>query len=89
MNVLRIALAALAIGSNPPVASAQQVGRLFHSASERAELDSLRKAKSQQPKPAATKSASEPQPVRFDGYVVRSDGKSTLWVNGSAVSSAR
>lgn len=89
MNVLRIALAALAIGSNPPLASAQQIGRLFHSASERAELDSLRKAKSQHQKPAATKSASGPQPAQLDGYVVRSDGKSTLWVNGSAVSSTR
>ena len=89
MNMLRIALAALAIGSNPQLASAQQIGRLFHSASERAALDSLRKAKSHPQKPAATKSSSEPRPTQFDGYVVRSDGKSTLWVNGSAVSSTR
>lgn len=87
--MFRIALAALAIGSISPLASAQQIGRLFHSAGERAALDSLRKAKSQQPKPAAAKPSTDPQTTKLDGYVVRSDGKSTLWVNGSAVSGAR
>lgn len=89
MSVLRIALAALAIGSSPAVANAQQIGRLFHSAGERAALDSQRKAKSQPPKPVAAKSSADPQSAQFDGYIVRSDGKSTLWINGTVVSSIR
>jgi hypothetical protein len=89
MSMLRIALAALAIGSGSPPACAQQIGRLFHSAGERAALDSLRKAKSQQQKPVTAKSTSGAQVTQFDGYVVRSDGKSTLWVDGHAVSRTR
>jgi hypothetical protein len=89
MRTLQIALAALAIGSSPAVANAQQIGRLFHSESERAALDSQRKAKSQQQNPAAAKPSADPQSTQFDGYVVRSDGKATLWVNGTAVSSSR
>jgi hypothetical protein len=88
MKMLRIALATLAIGSSAPPAGAQQIGRLFHSAGERAALDSLRKAKSQQQKPIA-KSTSDAQSAQFDGYVARSDGKSTLWINGHAVSRTR
>ena len=89
MSMFRIALAALAIGISSPLASAQQIGRLFHSAGERAALNSLRKATLQQQKPVAAKASRDPQTTKLDGYVVRSDGKSTLWINGSAVSGTR
>jgi hypothetical protein len=48
----------------------------------------MRKARLQPQKPPAPR-PSEPQTAQLDGYVVRSDGKSTIWVNGSAVRNAR
>ena len=85
---IRILAIALFIGIAPAAAGAEPLGRLFHSPAERSALDSMRKAKLQPQKPAAPR-PSEPQTAQLDGYVLRSDGKSTLWVNGSAVSNAR
>jgi hypothetical protein len=85
---IRILAIALLMGVSPASADAESLGRLFHSAAERSALDSVRKAKLQPQKPAAPR-PSEPQTVQLDGYVARSDGKSTIWVNGSAVRSAR
>lgn len=72
----------------PGPLGAQQVGRLFHTPAERSALDALRKAKPQPQKPAA-RPAGEAQSARLDGYVTRSDGKSTLWVNGNTVARTR
>ena len=85
---IRILAIALFIGIAPAAAGAEPLGRLFHSPAERSALDSMRKTKLQPQKPAAPR-PSEPQTAQLDGYVLRSDGKSTLWVNGSAVSNAR
>jgi hypothetical protein len=85
---IRILAVALFIGIAPAPAGAESLGRLFHSAAERSALDSMRKAKLQPQKPAAPRPP-EPQTAQLDGYVLRSDGRSTLWVNGSAVSNAR
>ena len=63
-------------------AGAQEIGRLFHPTGQRNALDSLRKAKPQQQKPPGPEQAASAQPARVDGYVLRSDGKSMLWVNG-------
>jgi hypothetical protein len=79
---------ALLMGLGPAPADAESLGRLFHSAAERSALDSLRKARLQPQKPAAPR-PSGPETAQLDGYVVRSDGKSTIWVNGTAVRSAR
>ena len=62
-------------------AGAQEMGRLFHSAEQRNALDGLRKTKPLQKPPASPASLSS-QPVRLDGYVLRPDGKSMVWVNG-------
>ena len=88
MKALQAAIAAILFGVASSPAGAQQIGRLFHSAAERSALDSLRRTKPA-PKPAAPRASPDPQSTRLDGYVVRSDGKSTLWVNGSAVSGTR
>jgi hypothetical protein len=88
MTHLRAFACALLIAMNPAQLGAQQMGRLFFSPAERSLLDSLRKAKPPAQKPAAP-SPAEAQSARLDGYVVRSDGKSTVWVNGSAVARAR
>ena len=61
-----------------PVARAQELGRLFFTPDQRAALDARRKARSPD-KPAATVISPT---TRLDGYVQRSGGPSTVWVNG-------
>jgi len=65
-----------------PSARAQEVGRLFFTPQQRADLDARRKARVPD-KPAAAAVAS---PVtRLDGYVKRSGAPSTVWINGESV----
>jgi len=61
-----------------PVARAQELGRLFFTPDQRAALDARRKARS--PDKAAATVVSPT--TRLDGYVQRSGGPSTVWVNG-------
>ncbi len=89
MTVGRSLIAILLVAACLDRARAESLGRLFHSAAERSALDALRKEKSKPPKPAPPSSATEPLGHRLDGYVLRSDGRSTLWVNGSAVANKR
>jgi len=62
--------------------SAQQLGRLFFTPEQRAALDARRKARVPD-KPAAAIVASPT--TRLDGYVKRSSGPSTVWVNGESL----
>ena len=74
----RIAIGVLALlitGS----AFAQEVGRLFFTPEQRAALDARRKARV--PDKAAATVVASPT-TRVDGYVQRSTGPSTVWVNG-------
>ena len=73
-------LAALALPLAP--AQAQELGRLFFTPDQRAALDARRKARVPD-KPAAAAVASPT--TRLDGYVRRSDGPSTVWVNGEGL----
>lgn len=66
-------------------------GRLFSSQAERKQLDILRQnqklivvspQKSTQLEPVAVEL---PEPVTMQGYVKRSDGSTTLWINNKAV----
>ncbi|MBI1942484.1 MAG: hypothetical protein HYS35_02365 [Betaproteobacteria bacterium] len=66
-----------------PVASAQELGRLFFTPEQRAALDARRKARVPD-KPAAVPQVEQPQ-TRVDGVVRRSAGRSTVWVNGQAI----
>jgi hypothetical protein len=75
----RIAFVALALGLAPSTCLAQEVGRLFFTPDQRAALDARRKARVPD-KPAAVVVASPT--TRVDGYVQRSGGNSTVWVNG-------
>jgi hypothetical protein len=62
-------------------AQAQELGRLFFTPEQRAALDARRKARVPD-KPAAAVAA----PLsRLDGYVKRSSGPSTVWINGEPV----
>ncbi len=73
-------LAALALPLAP--AQAQELGRLFFTPEQRAALDARRKARVPD-KPAAAAIASPT--TRLDGYVKRSSGPSTVWVNGEGL----
>ena len=76
-------------------AETTQFGRLFSKPSERANLDVLRKNQqlkvtTPQDKQASedgeeSESAAQLDPITLQGYVKRSDGASTLWVNNQAV----
>ncbi len=68
------------------VVSAQELGRLFFTPEQRAALDARRKARIPD-KAAPTPSVASPT-TRLDGYVRRSDGRSTVWVNGERVDQA-
>ncbi len=60
--------------------SAQELGRLFFTPTQREALDARRRARVPD-KPAAAPLVISPT-TRLDGYVRRSDGRSTVWVNG-------
>ena len=74
---LALLLALLSAGP----AAAQQLGRLFFTPEQRAALDARRAARMPD-KPAAV---AESPTTRVDGYVKRSSGKSTVWVDGEAM----
>jgi hypothetical protein len=74
-------LATLLLCSHIPC-DAQELGRLFFTPEQRAALDARRKARVPD-KPAAQVTASPT--TRLDGYVKRSGGPSTVFVNGEAV----
>jgi hypothetical protein len=76
------ALVGLLLATASAAAVAQELGRLFFTPEQRAELDARRKARVPD-KPAAV--LIESPSTTLDGYVKRSDGKSTLWLNGEAV----
>jgi hypothetical protein len=62
---------------------AQDLGRLFFTPEQRAALDARRKARVPD-KPSAMPLIISPT-TRLDGFVRRSDGRSTVWVNGASV----
>lgn len=73
-------IAVLALAALPYVpCHGEELGRLFFTPAERAALDEQRRA--------VTVSAAVsrvPEPLRLDGYVLRADGRTTVWVNGEA-----
>lgn len=75
---LLAALMALFLGGLGECVAADP-GRLFYTPAQRAQLEAARASNA----PPATRS--EPRsasPLRFDGIVIRSDGRSVSWVNG-------
>jgi len=79
---MRLALVILALALAPAPVRAQELGRLFFTPEQRAALDARRKARMPD-KPAAAAVAT---PVtRLDGYVKRSAGPPTVWINGESV----
>jgi hypothetical protein len=68
---------------NLQAAVAQELGRLFFTPEQREALDARRKARVPD-KPAAAPVVASPT-TRLDGYVQRSGGRSTVFVNGEAL----
>ena len=68
---------AAAAPTEPP--REDDLGTLFHSPQERARLDKMRRG--EPPEPAAGKRA----PAAVTGFVQRSDGRNTVWIDGRPV----
>ena len=75
-------LAGIVFAAASTAAAAQELGRLFFTPEQRAELDAQRKARVPD-KPAAA--LLESPSTTLDGYVKRSNGQSTVWLNGEPV----
>jgi hypothetical protein len=63
-------------------AAAVDFGTLFHSAEERAQLDRVRRGEPAVPTALPERPTVPPE---ITGYVKRSDGRNTLWLDGFAV----
>ena len=74
-------LVALALCALATTAGAAQLDRLFHTPEERERLDRLRRGE-----PVATATASEPaRRKELTGFVKRSDGRGTAFIDGVPV----
>ena len=56
--------------------AAQPVGRLFYTPQQRQQIDNQHKPHTPRPLRA------QPKDAHYNGYVIRSDGVNTIWVNG-------
>ena len=77
---MRHALAFLALIATAAPVCAQELGRLFFTPEQRAALDARRRARLPD-KPAVVPAVISPT-TRLDGFVRRSGGPPTVWVNG-------
>ena len=83
MRPALVFLLGLSLAAAAGPCGAQEFGRLFFTPEQRAALDARRKARVPD-KPAAAPTVASPT-TRLDGYVVRSGGRSTIWVNGESL----
>ena len=77
--------ALLACASHSSLAATDEMGRLFYTPVQRAQLEAARAhgLRAGSSRNAQTAGADNPL-LRFDGIVTRSDGKTTRWVDGKA-----
>lgn len=76
-------LLALAVGAcGTGLAAPADPGRLFYTPAQRAQLESARNRDAATPAGLQRKGASATGPQRLDGVLIRSDGRTTHWVNG-------
>lgn len=61
-----------------PVLADKQMGRLFYTPQQRQQIDNQSKPQRPHAIPAP------PRDAHYNGYVMRSDGVNTVWVNGEA-----
>ena len=79
--MMRAAFAALVLLLSAQQATAQELGRLFFTPEQRDALDARRRARLPDRPNVVVASPT----TRIDGYVKRSEGKSTVWVDGEAL----
>ncbi len=77
----RILLALLLFSTGPAAAADPPLGTLFHTPEERARLDRLRRG---EPEPA-TNAPAPGASSSVTGFVKRSDGRHTVWIDGAPV----
>lgn len=85
--MMRAALLAAGLLALPAAADAQALGRLFFTPEQRQALDERRRARV--PDKAAPAPLAVSPTTRLDGYVRRSDGRATVWVNGASQDDSR
>ena len=66
---------------NASLAAPADLGRLFYTPAQRAQLESAR-GHNTTARSSQSNRGSADGPVRYDGMVLRSDGKTTRWVDG-------
>ena len=79
-----VCVLALCLGTvGTGVAAPADPGRLFFTPAQRAQLEAAR-ARNVTPSGPGQQaaSASTPAPLRYDGMVIRSDGRTTRWIDG-------
>lgn len=81
MANVRLERLVLALALLAPAAGAAELGTLFHSPEERANLEKLRRGEVVQEE-ALGVPARKPE---VTGFVRRSDGRNTVWINGVPV----
>ena len=79
--MMRAVFAALVLLLCAHQATAQELGRLFFTPEQREALDARRRARLPDRPNVVVASPT----TRIDGYVKRSEGKSTVWVDGEAL----
>jgi hypothetical protein len=83
-SIAVLALVMLLGGARPALAATADPGRLFFTPAQRTQLEA---ARARHVRPGSGKQATSddaPAPLRYDGVVIRSDGKTTRWIDGKA-----
>lgn len=76
-RALSVVLLAASVASGATSAAAEELGRLFFTPAQRAELNHRNHGPSHS-------ASNAPRPVTVNGHVTRSSGLGTVWVNGVA-----
>ncbi len=81
-----LAGALLACVSCSNLAMADEMGRLFYTPAQRAQLEAARAHSLRAPSSRNAQEANgeDTPPLRFDGVITRSDGQTTHWIDGKA-----
>lgn len=83
--IVRLSVLLLVLAAALEAVAADELGTLFTTPEERARLDKLRRGEPS----AAARAATDPMPSRhkpaLTGYVQRSDGRATIWIDGRPV----
>lgn len=79
-----LAAGLLCAGTGMALAEPVEIGRLFYTPAQRAQLETARARNITQRIQSNNPSESDrvPAPQRFDGVIIRSDGKTTRWIDG-------